>query len=120
MIAKNLFISQLGACTRTLNAQLKQQIIQVGAVDTGRMKNTVKVKVTYDFQRDLFFIQSSDMAKQVFYYLYVDKGTKNKDGSIRIKARDITDKTLDRPKVQAALDRLYDKWLDYILDRQFE
>ena len=114
MIAKNLFISQLGACTRTLNAQLKQQIIQVGAVDTGRMKNTVKVKVTYDFQRDLFFIQSSDMAKQVFYYLYVDKGT------IHIKARDITDKTLERPKVQAALDRLYDKWLDYILDRQFE
>jgi hypothetical protein len=114
VIAKNLFISQLGACTRTLNAQLKQQIIQVGAVDTGRMKNTVKVKVTYDFQRDLFFIQSSDMAKQVFYYLYVDKGT------IHIKARDITDKTLERPKVQAALDRLYDKWLDYILDRQFE
>ena len=114
MIAKNLFISQLGACTRTLNAQLKQQIIQVGAVDTGRMKNTVKVKVTYDFQRDLFYIQSSDMAKQVFYYLYVDKGT------IHIKARDITDKTLERPKVQAALDRLYDKWLDYILDRQFE
>ena len=114
MIAKNLFISQLGACTRTLNAQLKQQIIQVGAVDTGRMKNMVKVKVTYDFQRDLFYIQSSDMAKQVFYYLYVDKGT------IHIKARDITDKTLERPKVQAALDRLYDKWLDYILDRQFE
>lgn len=114
MIAKNLFISQLGACTRTLNAQLKQQIIQVGAVDTGRMKNTVKVKVTYDFQREIFYIQSSDMAKQVFYYLYVDKGT------IHIKARDITDKTLERPKVQAALDRLYNKWLDYILDRQFE
>jgi hypothetical protein len=114
VIAKNLFISQLGACTRTLNAQLKQQIIQVGAVDTGRMKNTVKVKVTYDFQRETFYIQSSDMAKQVFYYLYVDKGT------IHIKARDITDKTLERPKVQAALDRLYNKWLDYILDRQFE
>jgi hypothetical protein len=119
VIAKNLFISQLGACTRTLNAQLKQQIIQVGAVDTGRMntgrmKNTVKVKVTYDFQREIFYIQSSDMAKQVFYYLYVDKGT------IHIKARDITDKTLERPKVQAALDRLYNKWLDYILDRQFE
>jgi len=114
VIAKNLFISQLGACTRTLNAQLKQQIIQVGAVDTGRMKNTVKVKVTYDFKREVFYIQSSDMAKQVFYYLYVDKGT------IHIKARDITDKTLERPKVQAALDRLYDKWLDYILDRQFE
>ena len=111
---KSIFISQLGACTRSINAELKKTIIQVKAVDTGRMKNNAKVKVTYDFNRELFFIQESDMARKVFYYLYVDKGT------IHIKARNITDKTLAKAKVQKALDKLFDKWMDYMIDRQFE
>ena len=111
---KSIFISQLGATTRSINAQLKKTIIQVKAVDTGRMKNNAKVKVTYDFNRDLFFIQESDIARKVFYYLYVDKGT------IHIKARNITDKTLAKAKVQKSLDKLFDKWMDYMIDRQFE
>ena len=89
MSSKQLFISQLGAATRTVNAEIKKQIIEVGAVDTGRMKNVTKVKVGYK-------------------------------GTIYIKAREITDKTLERPKVQAALDKLFDKWMDYMIDRQFE
>ena len=112
--AKSAFISQLGACTRSLNAELKKTIIQVKAVDTGRMKNNAKVKVTYDFNKEKFYIQESDMARKVFYYLYVDKGT------MYIKAREITDKTLDKPKVQKALDKLFDKWMDYMIERQFE
>lgn len=111
---KSLFISQLGAATRSLNAELKKTIIQVKAVDTGRMKNNAKVKITYDFNRDKFYIQESDMARKVFYYLYVDKGT------MHIKAREITDKTMAKPKVQRALDKLFDKWMDYMIDRQFE
>jgi len=112
--AKSAFISQLGACTRSINAELKKTIIQVKAVDTGYMKNTVRVKVTYDFNKEKFYIQTSDMAKKVFYYLYVDKGT------IHIKAREMTDKTMAKPKVQKALDKLFDKWMDYMLERQFE
>lgn len=109
--ARNAFISQLGACTRSINAEIKKQIVDVGAVRTGRMKNNTKVKVSYDFNRDVFTIKS---VKSTDYYIFVDKGT------IYIKARNITDKTLDRPKVQQALDRLYEKWIVWMIDRQFE
>ncbi len=115
MSSRQLFIAQLGACTRTINAEIKKQIIEVGAVRTGRMKNTTKVKVGYDFGRDIFFIK--DVNSQ-FYYIFVDKGTRF------IKPRDITDKTFNRPRVQEALDKVYDKWVDWyfgdIIDRQFK
>jgi hypothetical protein len=114
MKSRAAFIAQMGGTTRVLNAELKKTIIQVKAVDTGRMRNTVRVKITYDFQREMFYIQSSDMSDQIFYYLYVDQGT------INIRPRDITDKTLNKPNVQASLDKLYGKWIDYLTDRQFE
>ena len=79
------------------------------------MKNTTKVKVGYDFGRDIFFIK--DVNSQ-FYYKFVDEGTRF------IKPRDITDKTFNRPRVQEALDKVYDKWVDWyfgdIIDRQFK
>jgi len=109
--SKLLFISQLGATTRVLNAEIKKQIVDVKAVRTGRMKNNTKVKVGYDFNRDVFTIKS---VKSTNYYIFVDEGT------IYIKARNITDKTLERTKVEVALDKLYDKWMDYMIDRQFE
>lgn len=111
MSSRQLFISQLGACTRTLNAEIKKQIIEVGAVRTGRMKNNTAVRVGYDFGRDVFTIQDVNSTK---YYIFVDKGT------FRIKARLITDKTLERQAVKDAFDRLYDKWMDYMIDKQFE
>lgn len=111
MSAYSLFISQLGACTRTINAEIKKQIVEVGAVRTGRMKNNTKVKVSYDFDRDVFTIKSVD---STFYYIFVDQGT------VHIKPRRITDKTMDREKVRSALDKLYDKWIDYIVERQSE
>lgn len=111
MSAKQLFISQLGAATRTLNAEIRKEIIKKKAVDTGRMRNVTKVKVGYDFRREIFTIQSINTTD---YYIFVDKGT------IHIKARNITDDTLERPKVIAALDKLFDKWIDYMIDRQFE
>jgi hypothetical protein len=116
---KSLFISQLGATTRKLNAQIKKTIIQVKAVDTGRMKNNTKVKIMYNFTTDKFTITQSGVTS-TFYYIFVDEGTQNSDGTIRIKARDITDKTLNKQVVQLALDKLFDKWIDYIIDRQFE
>jgi hypothetical protein len=116
---KSLFISQLGATTRKLNAQIKKTIIQVKAVDTGRMKNNTKVKIMYNFTNDKFTITQSGVTS-TFYYIFVDEGTQNSDGTIRIKARDITDKTLNKQVVQLALDKLFDKWIDYIIDRQFE
>ena len=110
---KSLFISQLGATTRKLNAQIKKTIIQVKAVDTGRMKNNTKVKIMYNFTTDKFTITQSGVTS-TFYYIFVDEGT------IHIKPRDITDKTLNKQVVQLALDKLFDKWIDYIIDRQFE
>jgi hypothetical protein len=112
--AYNLFIAQLGACTRSLNAEIKQQIIDVNAVDTGLMKNTTKVKITYDEKTDVFTIQDADGIKTTDYYIFVDKGTKF------ITPRNITDKFLKRPKVVAALDKLLDRYIDWIIDRQFE
>jgi len=113
--SRQLFIAQLGACTRTINAEIKKQIVEVGAVRTGRMKNTTKVKVGYDFGRDIFFIK--DVNSQ-FYYKFVDEGTEF------IEPRFITDKTFNRPRVQEALDKVYDKWADWyfgdIIDRQFK
>ena len=109
--SKSAFISQLGAATRSLNAEIKKTIISVKAVDTGRMKNNTKVKINYDFSKDKFTITQVD---STFYYVFVDQGT------IHIKPRKITDKTLDKAKVQKALDKLFDKWADYMLDKQFE
>ena len=111
--SKARFISQLGAATRSLNAEIKKTIIQVKAVDTGRMKNNTKVKIEYDFNKDKFIIQNSGV-NSTFYYIFIDEGT------IHIKPRRITDKTLNRAKVQAALDKLWSKWADYMIDRQFE
>tara|TARA_R110002153_G_C13036838_1_gene469364 strand:+ start:108 stop:491 length:384 start_codon:yes stop_codon:yes gene_type:complete len=110
---KSLFISQLGATTRKLNAQIKKTIIQVKAVDTGRMKNNTKVKIMYNFTTDKFTITQSGV-RSTDYYIFVDEGT------IHIKPRNITDKTLNKQVVQLALDKLFDKWIDYIIDRQFE
>ena len=110
---KSLFISQLGAATRSLNAEIKKTIISVKAVDTGRMKNNTKVKIEYNFTTNRFTITQSGI-KSTFYYIFVDEGT------IHIKPRNITDKTLNKAKVQAAFDKLFDKWTDYIIDRQFE
>ena len=105
------FISQLGACTRVVNAEIKNQIIEAKAVDTGRMKNNTKVKVGYDFNRDVFTIKS---VKSTDYYIFIDKGT------IHINARNITDKTLDTKRVKDAFDQLYDKWIDWMIERQFD
>lgn len=112
-VSKARFISQLGAATRSLNAEIKKTIIQVKAVDTGRMKNNTKVKIEYDFNKDKFIIQNSGVSS-TFYYIFIDEGT------IHIKPRKITEKTLNKGKVQAALDKLWSKWADYMIDRQFE
>ena len=111
MATRQQFISQLGACTRTVNAEIKKQIIAVGAVRTGRMKNNTKVKISYDFAKDRFIIQD---VKSTFYYKFVDEGTRF------IAPRKITEKTYDREKVQKAFDKLFDVWVEYMIDREFE
>ncbi len=108
---KSIFISQLGATTRKINAQIKKTIIQVKAVDTGRMKNNTKVKLGYNFAKDEFTIVQVNSTD---YYIFVDEGT------IRIKPRKITEKTIDKKQVLVSLEKLFDKWIDYMIDRQFE
>lgn len=105
------FISQLGACTRTLNAEIKKQIVDVKAVKTGRMKNNTKVKVDYDFAKDIFTIKDIN---STFYFKFVDRGT------IYIAPRNISTKVLERTPVQNALNKLFDVWVDYMIDREFE
>lgn len=111
MISKSKFNSQLGACTKVLNAEIKKTIIEVKAVDTGRMKNTTKVKISFDFDRDIFTITGMTTT---FYFKFVDKGT------IYIKPRNITNKTLEKNNVKKAFDKLYDVYMDYQIDREFE
>jgi len=115
-MTKQQFISQLGAATRTLNAQIKQQIIDVKAVDTGRMKNNTKVKIDYDFNTSSFTIRR---VNSTFYYKFVDKGT-FKNGVRAIVPREISKKTLKRDKTEKALDKLFDVWAEYMINREFE
>lgn len=111
MATRQQFISQLGACTRTVNAEIKKQIVDVKAVKTGRMKNTIKVKVDYDFQKDAFTITDIN---STYYYKFVDEGTRF------ITPRKITEKTLDRSKVDKAFEKLYGVWIEWLVDREFE
>ena len=111
MTSKAKFNSQLGACTRTLNAEIKKTIINVKAVDTGLMKNTTKVKIDFNFESEVFTIKG---LKTTFYFKFVDLGT------IYIKPRNITQKTLAKDNVKKAFDKLYDVWIDYQVDREFE
>ena len=114
---KSIFISQLGAATRSINAEIKKTIIQVKAVDTGRMKNNTKVKLEYNFAKDEFYFTEGGI-KSTDYYIYVDEGTQKRGGGI--EPRFITQKTLQKPKVQKALDKVFDRWADYMIDKQFE
>lgn len=115
--AKSAFISQLGAATRSINAEIKKTIIKVKAVDTGRMKNNTKVKLEYNFSKDEFYFTEGGI-RSTDYYIYVDEGTQGPGKGI--EPRFITQKTLQKPKVQKALDKVFDKWMDYMIDRQFE
>jgi hypothetical protein len=109
-MTKNQFNQKLAVATRILNAQIKQQIIDVKAVRTGRMKNNTKVKITFDFIKDKFTITT---VNSTFYYKFVDKGTRF------IAPRNITEKTLKRPKSVKALDSILDSYTDYLIDEQF-
>jgi len=111
MASKARLNSQLGACTRTLNAEIRKTIIAVKAVDTGLMRNTTKTKIAFDFTREVFTIST---IKTTFYYKFVDKGT------IYIKPRNITEKTLAKDNVQKALDKVFKVYIDYMIDREFE
>jgi hypothetical protein len=111
MATRQQFISQLGACTRTINAEIKKQIIEVGAVRTGRMKNNTKVKVEYDFNKEVFVIKD---VNSTFYYKFVDEGTRF------IVPRKITEKTMNRSKVEKAFAKLFDVYIEYLIDREFE
>lgn len=111
MATKQQFISQLGACTRTINAEIKKQIIAVGAVRTGRMKNNTKVKIEYDFNKEMFKIKD---VNSTFYYKFVDEGTRF------IAPRKITEKTMNRSKVEKAFERLFEVYVEYLIDREFE
>lgn len=109
--AYNTFISQLGAATRTVNAEIKKQIIEVKAVDTGRMKNNTKVKIAFDVQKDMISIKDIN---STFYFIFIDQGTRY------IQARKIVDKLLKRKNVIDALDKVYDKWIDWMIEKQFD
>lgn len=111
MATKQQFISQLGACTRTVNAEIKKQIIAVKAVRTGRMKNNTKVKISYDFDKEMFLIRD---IHSTFYYKFVDQGTKF------IVPRKITEKTMERSKVEKAFEKLFDVYTEYLIDQEFE
>ena len=111
MASKQQLNSQLGATARILNAEIKKQIVDVKAVDTGRMKNNTKVKVTYVESEEMFKVTSINSTP---YYIFVDKGTRF------IMPREITEKMLKRDKVVKAFDKLFDVYAEYLIDREFE
>ena len=63
------------------------------------------------YNKEVFSIKSIN---STFYFKFVDKGT------IYITPRNITNKTIGKDNVQKALSKLYDVWIDYQIDREFE
>lgn len=82
----------LGTATNVLNAEIKKQIVESGAVDTGRMKNVTMVKINWrDGENNISLdIDTTE------YYKYVSKAS-----------GDITKKFLARSKVKDQLEKIY-------------
>ena len=95
---KQQLYQKLAVATRVMNSEIKKQIIEVGAVDTGRMKNVTIVKIEWREGTSNLNININTTD----YYKYVDEGTRH------ISPRDITEKFMNRPKVEEQLGNVYE------------
>jgi hypothetical protein len=114
--ARNRFYQRLATTTRVLNVEIKNEIVDQNAVDTGRMKNTTKVKVSHLDQQ--WIIRISDL-KTTYYFKYVDQGLSRKYYN-RTKRRNILGNFMKRKKVEDALEKLVDAQVEWLLENQFK
>jgi hypothetical protein len=113
---RNIFYARLGTATRVLNTEIKKEIEDQKAVDTGRMKNTTKVKINYLEQK--WTIQIQDL-KTTDYFKYVNKGFSRKYQGGK-KRRDIVGKFTKRSKFNEQIDKLIDAQMDWLIESQFK
>ena len=113
---RNIFYQRLGTATRVLNTEIKKEIEDQKAVDTGRMKNTTKVKINYLEQK--WIIQIQDL-KTTDYFKYVNKGFSRKYYNGK-KRRDIVGKFVKRSKFEEQIDKLIDAQIDWLMESQFK
>ena len=96
---------RLGTATSVLNSEITKQIVEVNAVDTGRMRNVSIVKIIWQRDSTKFSIEIDS----TFYYKFVDKGTKH------ITPREITKKLIKRPKVKEQFAKVAKALVEYII-----
>ena len=111
--ARNEFYQRLATTTVVLNAEIKKEIIDQNAVDTGRMKNNTKVKISHIESR--WTIRISNL-KTTDYFKYVNRGFSKKyyEGA---KRRDILGNFMKRKKVENALEKLVDAQAEWLLEK---
>ena len=108
MSAEAKLIRRLGTATRVINTELKKMIIDVDAVDTGRMKNISVVHINWDKNSTKIELEIDSTE----YYKYVDQGTKH------IKPRDITKKLVKRVKVKDQFEKLGKDLVEYMISEK--
>lgn len=101
---------RLGTATVVLNAEITKQIVEVNAVDTGRMRNVSFLKIIWSRNSTEFSIKVNSTK----YYKYVDEGTKH------ITPREITKKLVERSKVKDQFAKLSKALVEYIIWKQLK
>ena len=114
--AYNKFIQTLGTATMVLNSEMKKEIIDQKAVDTGRMKNNTKLKIDWKSQRWTITIQD---LKTTEYFKYVNKGFSKKYYNGK-KRRDIVGKFVKRTKFEQQVDKMIEAQADWLMELQFK
>ena len=114
--AYNKFIQTLGTATMVLNSEIKKEIVNQNAVDTGRMKNNNKVKIDWKSQRWTITIQD---LKTTDYFKYVNNGYSRKYFNGK-KRRDIVGKFVKRTKFEQQVDKMIDAQMDWLMEAQFK
>lgn len=112
---RNAFYQKLAVATKVLNSEIKKEIIEQKAVDTGRMKNVTKVKINYLEQKWTIIVED---LKTTDYFKYVNQGFSKKYYGGK-KRRDIVGKFAKRPKFNDQMDKLIDAQVDWLMEQQF-
>lgn len=114
--AYNKFIQTLATATMVLNSEMKKEIIDQKAVDTGRMKNNTKLKIDWQSQRWTITIQD---LKTTEYFKYVTKGFSKKYHNGK-KRRDIVGNFVKRTKFEQQVDKMIEAQADWLMELQFK
>lgn len=93
---------------KALARELRREISSLGLVDTGAMKDGVRVTVQ---SAAISFNQINLTVVAPYWYLFQDKGT-----SRGIDPQNITKRWLARPKVKTIITEILQQYIDYTIE----